>query len=82
MDPDEDQFAFSPDLTLNCLCSGRQNLPLLSDYVDVQSDLSLYWVGMPSGTFCYDVYLVDGYQVLCSQMLEVIKHPTADTNDP
>ena len=28
LDPDEDQFAFSPDLTPNCLCSGRQNLPL------------------------------------------------------
>ena len=50
--------------------------------MDVQSDLSLYLVSMSSCTFCCDDYLFDGYQVLCSRMLEVIKHPTADTNDP
>ena len=48
----------------------------------VQSDLSLYLVGMPICTFCCDEYLVDDYQVLCSGMLEVIKLPTSDTNDP
>ena len=47
----------------------------------MQSDPSLYLVGMPGCTFCCEDYLVDGYQVLCSRMLEVIKHPTADTND-
>ena len=53
-----------------------------SNYLDAQPDLSLYLVGMPSCTFCYDDYLVDSYPVLCSRMLEVIKHPTSDTNDP
>ena len=50
--------------------------------MDLQSDLSLYLISMSICTFCCDDDLVDGYQVLCSGMLEVIKLPISDTNDP
>ena len=52
-----------------------------SNHIDLQSDLSLYLVGMPSCTVCCGDYLVYSYQFLCRRMLEVIKHPTSDTND-
>ena len=45
LDPDEDQCTFSPDLTPNCLYSGRQNLPLavLFNTMDCEaSDLTMW----------------------------------------
>ena len=89
LDPDEDQCTFSPDLTPNCLYSEQPNLPLavLFNTMDCEtSDLtmwmcSLIWVF--TWLACEVWWLsFDGYQVLCSRMLEVIKHPNADTNYP